>query len=115
MLLHLRAPVARHEVRQLRVQHEVQVAHLIIVRGPGLDGSLDRGGVKQACGLQGVSRLDDNVCLEWCEALWQLWVLLAQLLFDLLSLDLCYALEVDRSAEVQRQCRVRVVCMHNTL
>ena len=41
MPIHLRRAIARHEERQLRVQHEVQVAHLVIVGCSSIDWAVN--------------------------------------------------------------------------
>ncbi len=63
MSLNLRRAITGHEKWKLRVQHQVQVAHLVIVSGSGIDRLLDSARVKHARCFQCVARPDLYVLL----------------------------------------------------
>lgn len=95
MPLNLWSSIAGHEVRQLGVQHQVQIAHLIIVSGPSIHRPCLVAGVKHACGSEHVSGADGYVFFEGGEALGELGVVPAQLLGSVLAMFVCDALQVD--------------------
>lgn len=80
MPLNLWSSVAGHEVWQLGVQHQVEIAHLIVVSGPSIDRPCLIAGVKHACGSEHVPGAYGYVLLEGGEALGELGVIPAKLL-----------------------------------
>ena len=80
MPLNLWRAITGHEVWQLRVQHQVEVAHLIMVGGPSIDWACLVAGVKHAGSFEGVSGPYGYVLFHWGESLGQLGVVSAQLL-----------------------------------
>lgn len=77
MPLNLGRSIAGHEVWQLRVQHQVEVAHLIMVGCPGLDWACLIAGVKHAGGFEGISGPYGDVLFQGGEALGHLGVVSA--------------------------------------
>ncbi len=69
MPIHLRRAITRHEEWQLRVEHEVQVAHLIIVGCSSIDWAVDCARVKHACRFEGVAWTYEEVVLYGGKAL----------------------------------------------
>lgn len=80
MPFNLWSSIAGHEVRQLGVQHQVEIAHLIIVSGPSIDRPCLVAGVKHACRSEHVPRAYGYVLFEGGKALGELGVVLAKLL-----------------------------------